>query len=155
MFGPLFAFELRSHFRRPATWLYVAIMFTLAFFSVSSDAVIVGVALGKVKKNSPFTLAQLYVITLAIGQIIDQAGGRATVLERLRDLVLLNTERTVLIMSSRSTYRPDWRSSVSSRISRSELSSQGPAAIMPKATVASGRSGYSTSPATCSSMKRP
>ena len=29
---------------------------------------------------------------LTIGQIIDQAGGRATVLDRLRDLVLLNTE---------------------------------------------------------------
>ena len=28
----------------------------------------------------------------AIGQIIDQAGGRAAVLERLRELVLLNTE---------------------------------------------------------------
>ena len=80
MFGPLFAFELRSHFRRPATWLYVAIMFTLAFFSVSSDAVIVGVALGKVKKNSPYTLAQVYAIMLAIGQIITSALVGTTVL---------------------------------------------------------------------------
>ena len=80
MFGPLFAFEFRSHFRRPATWLYVTIMFTLAFFSVSSDAVVVGVALGKVKKNSPFTLAQVYAIMLAIGQIITSALVGATVL---------------------------------------------------------------------------
>lgn len=80
MFGPLFAFELRSHFRRPATWLYVAIMFAIAFFSVSSDAVVVGVALGKVKKNSPFTLAQVYAITLAIGQIITSALVGTTVL---------------------------------------------------------------------------
>jgi ABC-type transport system involved in multi-copper enzyme maturation permease subunit len=80
MFGTLFAFELRSHFRRPATWLYLAIMFTLAFFSVSSDAVVVGIALGKVKKNSPYTLAQVYVITLAIGQIITSALVGTTVL---------------------------------------------------------------------------
>ena len=80
MFGTLLAFELRSHFRRPATWLYLAIMFTLAFFSVSSDAIVVGVALGKVKKNSPFTLAQLYAIMLAIGQIITSALVGTTVL---------------------------------------------------------------------------
>lgn len=80
MFGPLFAFELRSHFRRPATWLYVAIMFTLAFFAVSSDAIIVGLSLGKVKKNSPYSLAQLYAIVLAIGQIITSALVGTTVL---------------------------------------------------------------------------
>ena len=80
MFGPLFAFELRSHFRRPATWLYVGIMFALAFFAVSSDAIIVGVSLGKVKKNSPYSLAQLYAIVLAIGQIITSALVGTTVL---------------------------------------------------------------------------
>jgi ABC-type transport system involved in multi-copper enzyme maturation permease subunit len=80
MFGPLFAFELRSHFRRPATWLYVAIMFALAFFAVSSDAIVVGLSLGKVKKNSPFSLAQLYAIVLAIGQIITSALVGTTVL---------------------------------------------------------------------------
>lgn len=73
MFGTLFAFELRSHFRRPTTWLYVAIMFLIAFFAISTDAVIVGTALGKVKKNSPFSLAQTYAIVLAIGQIITSA----------------------------------------------------------------------------------
>jgi ABC-type transport system involved in multi-copper enzyme maturation permease subunit len=80
MFGLLFAFELRSHFRRPATWLYVAIMFLMAFFAVSTDAVLVGTALGKVKKNSPFALAQLYAIVLAIGQIITSALVGTTVL---------------------------------------------------------------------------
>ena len=38
MFGALFRFELRSHFRRPTTWLYVAIMFFCAFFALSTDA---------------------------------------------------------------------------------------------------------------------
>ncbi len=70
MFGALFAFELRGHFRRPVTWLYVLIVFALAFFGTSSDALVVGSALGKVKKNSPFALAQLFSILLAIGQVI-------------------------------------------------------------------------------------
>ncbi|MFN9795572.1 MAG: ABC transporter permease/M1 family aminopeptidase [Gemmatimonas sp.] len=80
MFGPLFAFELRSHFRRPVTWLYVAIVFLLAFFALSTDAITVGSALGKVKKNSPYQLAQLYAILLAIGQIITSALVGTTVL---------------------------------------------------------------------------
>ncbi|WP_373064498.1 ABC transporter permease/M1 family aminopeptidase [Gemmatimonas sp.] len=80
MFGALFAFELRGHFRRPVTWLYVAIMFLLAFFALSTEAVIVGSALGKVKKNSPYQLAQMYAIMLAIGQIITSALVGTTVL---------------------------------------------------------------------------
>lgn len=73
MFGRLLAFELRSHLRRPTTWLYVGTMFLIAFFAVSTDAVLVGPALGKVKKNSPYALAQMYAIVLAIGQIITSA----------------------------------------------------------------------------------
>ncbi len=80
MFRHLFAFELRSHFRRPVTWLYVAIMFLLAFFAVSTDAILIGESLGKVKRNSPFALAQLYAIVLAIGQIITSALVGTTVL---------------------------------------------------------------------------
>lgn len=80
MFWPLFRFELRSHFRRPVTWLYVAIMFALALFAISTDAVLVGPALGKVKKNSPYALAQVYAILLAIGQIITSALVGTTVL---------------------------------------------------------------------------
>ena len=73
MFGALFAFELRGHFRRPVTWLYVAIIFLLAFFALSTEAVLVGTAMGKVKKNSPYSLAQMYAILLTIGQIITSA----------------------------------------------------------------------------------
>jgi len=73
MFGSLFRFELRGHLRRPVTWLYVAIMFLLAFFSTSTDAGTVGAALGKVKKNSPFAIAQTFGLLLAIGQVITGA----------------------------------------------------------------------------------
>ena len=73
MFRSLFAFELRSHMRRPTTWLYFATMFLIALFAVSTDAVVVGPALGKVKKNSPYVLSQFYGILLAIGQIITSA----------------------------------------------------------------------------------
>ena len=80
MFGTLFAFELRSHFRRPVTWLYVAIVFFMAFFAVSTDSFVTGQVLGKVKKNSPYSLAQLYSILLAVGQIITSALVGTTVL---------------------------------------------------------------------------
>jgi ABC-type transport system involved in multi-copper enzyme maturation permease subunit len=80
MFGHLLAFELRSHFRRPVTWLYVAIMFLLAFFAISTDAILIGESLGKVKKNSPYSLAQMYGIVLAIGQIVTSALVGTTVL---------------------------------------------------------------------------
>ncbi len=80
MFKQLFAFELRGHFRRPTTWLYVAIMFLLAFFAIGTDAVLVGPSLGKVKRNSPYSIAQIFAILLAIGQIITSALVGATVL---------------------------------------------------------------------------
>lgn len=73
MFRQLLAFELRGHFRRPVTWLYVAILFLLAFFALSSDAIVVGSALGKVKRNSPYNLASMFAILLAIGQVITGA----------------------------------------------------------------------------------
>lgn len=73
MFRSLFAFEVRGHFRRPVTWLYVTIMFALAFFATSTDALIVGSALGKVKRNSPFSLSQLFTTLLAVGQVITGA----------------------------------------------------------------------------------
>jgi ABC-2 type transport system permease protein len=80
MFGPLFGFELRSHFRRPVTWLYVAIVFFMAFSAVSTESFVSGQMLGKVKKNSPYSLAQLYGILLAIGQIMTIALVGTTVL---------------------------------------------------------------------------
>jgi ABC-type transport system involved in multi-copper enzyme maturation permease subunit len=80
MFGPLFAFELRNHFRRPVTWLYVAIVFFMAFFAVSTESFVTGQVLGKVKKNSPYSLAQLYGVLLAVGQIITSALVGTTVL---------------------------------------------------------------------------
>ena len=80
MFGPLFLFELRSHFRRPVTWLYVAIVFFMAFFAISTESFLTGQVLGKVKKNSPYSLTQIYGILLAVGQIITSALVGTTVL---------------------------------------------------------------------------
>jgi ABC-type transport system involved in multi-copper enzyme maturation permease subunit len=80
MFGPLFGFELRSHFRLPVTWLYGAIVFFMACFAISTESFVSGQVLGKVKKNSPYSLAQLYGLLLAIGQIITSALVGTTVL---------------------------------------------------------------------------
>ncbi|MEP6834388.1 MAG: ABC transporter permease [Gemmatimonas sp.] len=85
MFPQLFAFELRGHFRRPVTWLYVAILFALAFFAISTDAVLVVDGLGKVKKNSPFAIAQLFGILLAIGQVITGALVSSAILRDFED----------------------------------------------------------------------
>jgi ABC-type transport system involved in multi-copper enzyme maturation permease subunit len=108
MFGPLFAFELRNHFRRPVTWLYVAIVFFMAFFAVSTESFVTGQVLGKVKKNSPYSLAQLYGVLLAVGQIITSALVGTTV---LRDYEAGVHE----ILFSASRGRPTWGPSISGR----------------------------------------
>lgn len=74
MFPQLLAFELRGHVRRrPVTWLYVAILFLPAFFALGSDAIVVGSALGKVERNSPYNLANMFALLLAVGQVVTGA----------------------------------------------------------------------------------
>ena len=60
-------------------------MFALAFFATSTDAILVGGALGKVMKNSPFALAQLFAIVLAVGQVITGALVSSAVLRDFDD----------------------------------------------------------------------
>lgn len=73
MFWPIFSFEVKYQLRRPATWLYFAILFLLAFGFLSSDAVEIGGGRGKVLKNSPWVLANVTAILTAIGQVITSA----------------------------------------------------------------------------------
>ncbi|HET9983091.1 MAG TPA: ABC transporter permease, partial [Longimicrobiales bacterium] len=73
MFGTVFRFELRYHLRRPSTYLYFAMLFLMAFFFVASDAVEIGGATGKVMKNSPYVLARVMGVLMAIGQVITTA----------------------------------------------------------------------------------
>lgn len=73
MFWPIFWFEVKYQLRRPATWLYFAILFLLAFGFLSSDAVEIGGGRGKVLKNAPWVLANVTGILTAIGQVITSA----------------------------------------------------------------------------------
>src|SRR5690349_16391648 len=73
MFWPIFLFEVKYQLRRPATWLYFAILFLLAFGFLSSDAVEIGGGRGKVLKNAPFVLTQVVAILTAVGQVITSA----------------------------------------------------------------------------------
>jgi ABC-type transport system involved in multi-copper enzyme maturation permease subunit len=73
MFRQIFGFEVRYQLRRPATWLYFAILFLLAFGFLSSDAVEIGGGRGKVLKNAPWVLANATAILTAVGQVITSA----------------------------------------------------------------------------------
>jgi ABC-2 type transport system permease protein len=72
MFWPILAFELRYHLRRPVTWLYIVILFLLAFTTMASEAY-GGSGLGLVKKNSPYLLAVYMTALAAVGQVITVA----------------------------------------------------------------------------------
>jgi ABC-type transport system involved in multi-copper enzyme maturation permease subunit len=71
MFWTTLRFELKYHMRRGVTWLFFAVLFLLAFFAVSTEAVSVGT--GLVRRNSPYALAQLTMILVAVGQVITTA----------------------------------------------------------------------------------
>ena len=73
MLKQILTFEIRYQLRRPATWLYFAILFLLSFGFLSSDAVEIGGGRGKVLKNAPWVLANTTIILTAIGQVITSA----------------------------------------------------------------------------------
>ncbi len=73
MYTTILRFELLYLLRRPATWVYFTLLFTLAFFFMSSDAVTLGGGIGKVLKNSPYVIGQAIVILTFVGSIITTA----------------------------------------------------------------------------------
>jgi hypothetical protein len=62
MFVEILRFELAYRFRRPATYIYFAIFFLLAFFTISTDVVQIGGSAGQIKENAPVVLANMMVI---------------------------------------------------------------------------------------------
>ncbi|TDB68226.1 ABC transporter permease/M1 family aminopeptidase [Arundinibacter roseus] len=63
MLKEILRFELAYRKKRPATYLYFAIIFLLCFFAVTSKYVVIGgVAGGQIKENSPYNLAFMTVI---------------------------------------------------------------------------------------------
>ncbi|GAB4421916.1 MAG: M1 family aminopeptidase [Bacteroidia bacterium] len=66
MFAEIFRFELSYRLRRPATWIYFAIMFLLAFGATAWDQITIGGGTGQVKENAPVVLAYMMTILTAI-----------------------------------------------------------------------------------------
>ncbi|WP_027002971.1 M1 family aminopeptidase [Hugenholtzia roseola] len=66
-------FELQYRFKRPATFLYFAIIFLLTFLAFSTDAVIIGGAAGAVKINAPTNIATILLIITAFFMMITSA----------------------------------------------------------------------------------
>ena len=59
MFSEIFRFELRYQLRQPLFWISAFFFFLLTFLAVTTDAVIVGGAIGRVHRNAPFVIMQL------------------------------------------------------------------------------------------------
>jgi ABC-type transport system involved in multi-copper enzyme maturation permease subunit len=60
------AFELKYRAARPATYIYFAILFILAFGAIASDSITIGGGTGQVKENAPTVLASMMVILTAL-----------------------------------------------------------------------------------------
>ncbi len=66
-------FELKYRFKRPATYIYFAILFLLSFLAISTDVVQIGGGAGLVKENAPTTIATMMAILAAIFMMIPSA----------------------------------------------------------------------------------
>ena len=73
MFLEILKFELRYRMKRPATYIYFAIIFLLCFLAVTTDYVQVGRGSGQVKENAPIVIANMMVILSAFMMMITQA----------------------------------------------------------------------------------
>ena len=58
----ILTFELRYRLKRPATYIYFAILFLMAFLFMTTDVIQIGGASGNVLRNSPFTINQAVCI---------------------------------------------------------------------------------------------
>src|SRR5262249_10781765 len=73
MFKEFFLFEIKFRLKRISTYVYFAIWFFMAFFSVSVRQFGPGSFGGKVFVNSPYTIAQVMSSLSAFGLIIISA----------------------------------------------------------------------------------
>lgn len=73
MWYQIFKFELEYRKKRPATYIYFAILLVMAAFTMASDVIQIGGASGLVKENSPSTVANMMVILTAAMAMITSA----------------------------------------------------------------------------------
>lgn len=73
MFFEIFKFELKYRWKRPATYIYFAILFLLCFLAVTTDVVTIGGGVGQVKQNAPTVIARMMLIMSAFFMMITSA----------------------------------------------------------------------------------
>ena len=62
MFKEIFSFELTYRKKRPATYIYFGIIFLLCFLAIASPIVRIGGAMGQIKANAPYIIANMTLI---------------------------------------------------------------------------------------------
>ena len=67
MIREILGFELRYHARRPFNYFFFALLFSLSFALIASDAIQIVGAVGLVKRNGPYAIAQLSILLTVIG----------------------------------------------------------------------------------------
>jgi ABC-2 type transport system permease protein len=70
MFAEIFGFEVRYHLRSAIFWLSAAILFLLTFGAVTTDAVVIGGAVGNVNRNSPFVIMQILLVMGVVANFV-------------------------------------------------------------------------------------
>ncbi len=73
MWFKILKFELQYRKKRPATYVYFAILFLMATLTMSTDIIQVGGGSGLVKENSPTTIANMMAILSGIMMMITSA----------------------------------------------------------------------------------
>ena len=66
----IFKFEIKYRLKRPATHIYFAILFIMAFCAITTDVIQVGGGAGQVKENAPTTIAFFLIILSVIPGLI-------------------------------------------------------------------------------------
>ena len=73
MISAISRFELRYHLKQPLFYILTALFFILTFFAVTSDAVIIGGAVGNVNRNAPFVIMQIMMVMSIFGVLTTTA----------------------------------------------------------------------------------
>ena len=73
MLKEIFLFELKYRKARAANYIYFGIMFLMCYFAVASPIVSIGGAVGQIKPNAPYVIAQMTLIMSFVLMMIASA----------------------------------------------------------------------------------
>ena len=73
MFLSILKFEIRYRLKRPATYVFFAILFAMTFLAIYSSHVNIGGSSGIINRNSPFSINMAVSVMLIFGTMICSA----------------------------------------------------------------------------------